>query len=138
MSYKNIAVAVEENDGLKLLNKSIELATTFNSSLTIIHVNDNYYELYNSILESPANEVINKIDIDSELKIHEILNDLNNLPVKILIKHGSVQEVIRSLINEHNIDLLVCGHHHSFLRNIIPTCSEFIKKLNIDVIVIPV
>ncbi len=138
MSYKNIAVAVEENDDLKILNKAIELAITFNSRLTLIHVNDNSYELYNSLLESPVNEVLNKVDRYSELKIHEILNNLNSIFVKVLIKHGPVQPVICSFINENNIDLLVCGHHHSFLSRITPTCSGFINELNIDVIVVPV
>lgn len=138
MSYKNIAVAVEENDDLQVLNKAIVLLRAFKSKLTIIHVNDSYYELHNSLLELQTDDILNKIDESSESGIFKALKGVENISVKVLIKQGPVQEVISFLVKEHNIDLFICGHNHSFLSRIMPTYSGVVNNVHSDILIVPV
>jgi nucleotide-binding universal stress UspA family protein len=138
MSYRNIAVAVEESDDLQILNKAIDISMAFNSNLTIIHVNDDLYELYDSLLELQVDEVLKKIDENSESSIFNALKGAENITVKVLIKRGPVQEIISSLVKEHNIDLLVCGHHHSFLSRVMPTYTGVINKVHSDILIVPI
>ena len=119
MAYKHIGVAISGNEEDALLvNKALELARHNDAHLTLIHIDDGLSELYPGIY-FPATE------------------DIQWPKTKLRIERGEMPETLLEIMQKEQCDLLVCGHHHSFINRLMPAYRGMINKLSADLLIVP-
>ena len=119
MAYKHIGVAISGNEEDALLvNKALELARHNDAHLTLIHIDDGLSELYPGIY-FPATE------------------DILQLLKKLRIERGEMPETLLEIMQKEQCDLLVCGHHHSFINRLMPAYRGMINKMSADLLIVP-
>ncbi|EPD0991239.1 universal stress protein [Escherichia coli] len=136
MTYKNILVAVSNNDEDNiLLKKAYEMAKNFNASLTAIHINDGLNHLYPGVYSHFSEEMFDGLKNASDRRLFDRLKDFKN--IRLRIEQGTIPETLLNLIQKEGFDLLICGHHHTFINRLMPAYRGLINKSSADLLVIP-
>ncbi len=138
MIYRNIAVAVAgQDDDAVLINRARALAEQNDACLTIIHIDDIKEKLGYGIYMPSCEDVICGIRTHNREYIQKLTGDICNKKLKIRIVPGEMPSSLVDVVNEEQCDLLVCGHHQSFIHKLLPSCRELINSLPVNILVIP-
>lgn len=136
MTYKNILVAVSNDDEDSiLLKKAYKIAKNFNASLTAIHIDGGLSHLYPGVYSQFSEEMFDGLKNASDRRLFDRLKGLAN--IKLRIEQGTMPETLISLIQKDEFDLLICGHHHTFINKLIPAYRGLINKTAADLLIIP-
>ncbi len=46
-------------------------------------------------------------------------------------------ETLLEIMQKEQCDLLVCGHHHSFINRLMPAYRGMINKMSADLLIVP-
>ena len=136
MTYKNILVAVSNNDEDNiLLKKAYEMAKNFNAGLTAIHIDEGLSHLYPGVYSHFSEEMFDGLKNASDRRLFDRLKDFKN--IRLRIEQGTIPETLLSLVQEEGFDLLICGHHHTFINRLMPAYRGLINKSPADLLIIP-
>ncbi len=136
MTYKNILVAVSNNDEDDiLLRKAYETAKNFNARLTAIHIDDGLSHLYPGVYSHFSGEMFDGLKNASDRRLFERLKGFAGITLRV--EQGTMPETLLSLVQEEGVDLLVCGHHHSFINRLMPAYRGLINKSAAGLLIIP-
>ncbi|MDO3872079.1 universal stress protein [Salmonella enterica] len=136
MTYKNILVAVSNNDEDNLLlRKAYEIARKFNAHLTAIHVDDGLSHLYPGVYSQFSEEMFDGLKNASDRRLFERLKEFTG--IRLRVEQGTMPETLISLVQKDGFDLLICGHHHTFINRLMPAYRGLINKSTADLLIIP-
>ncbi|MEB6547338.1 universal stress protein UspD, partial [Escherichia coli] len=71
----------------------------------------------------------------SDRRLFDRLKDFKN--IRLRIEQGTIPETLLSLVQEEGFDLLICGHHHTFINRLMPAYRGLINKSPADLLIIP-
>lgn len=136
MTYKNILVAVSNNDEDNiLLRKSSEIAKKFNARLTAVHIDDELSYLYSGVYSQFSEDMLEGLKNDTDRMFFDRLKSFSNMMLRI--EQGTMPETLISLVEKEGFDLLICGHHHNFINRLMPAYRGIINKSTADLLIIP-
>lgn len=138
MSYQHILVAVDLSEDSKLLvDKAVALAKPLNANLSFIHIDVNYAELYTGLIDINLAETQHQAMEASQKQLQEFA-DHAQYPIKhSLVGSGDLSNELCDSIVEHNIDLVVCGHHQDFWSKLLSSTRQLINSSPVDMLVVP-
>ena len=155
MAYKHIGVAISGNEEDALLvNKALELARHNDAHLTLIHIDDGLSELYPGIYFPATEDILQLLKNKSDNKLYKLTKNIQWPKTKLRIERGEMPETLLEIMqkepkafiagNLSNVimqkeqcDLLVCGHHHSFINRLMPAYRGMINKMSADLLIVP-
>ena len=121
MAYKHIGVAISGNEEDALLvNKALELARHNDAHLTLIHIDDGLSELYPGIYFPATEDILQLLKNKSDNKLYKLTKNIQWPKTKLRIERGEMPETLLEIMQKEQCDLLVCGHHHSFINRLKP------------------
>ncbi len=133
MAYKHIGVAISGNEEDALLvNKALELARHNDAHLTLIHIDDGLSELYPGIYFPATEDILQLLKNKSDNKLYKLTKNIQWPKTKLRIERGEMPETLLEIMQKEQCDLLVCGHHHSFINRLMPAYRGMINKLSAD------
>lgn len=137
--YKHILVAVElSNDSDPLIDKASEFAQKFGADISYIYIDSSYGEIYTEFYDMNDPESHTNFP-EKTNKYFERFIQRSKVPVKhALIGVGNIGKRLPEVIKKHEIDLLICGHHHDFWSHIVSTSRQLINISSIDILVHPI
>ena len=131
MAYKHIGVAISGNEEDALLvNKALELARHNDAHLTLIHIDDGLSELYPGIYFPATEDILQLLKNKSDNKLYKLTKNIQWPKTKL-------PETLLEIMQKEQCDLLVCGHHHSFINRLMPAYRGMINKLSADLLIVP-
>ncbi|MGF1698257.1 universal stress protein UspA [Vibrio kyushuensis] len=138
MSYQHILVAVDLSDDSKLLvDKAVALARPLEANLSFIHIDVNYAELYTGLIDINLAETQHQAMEASQQQLQQFA-DHAQYPIKhTLVGSGDLSNELCDTINEHSIDLVVCGHHQDFWSKLLSSTRQLINSSPVDMLVVP-
>ncbi|OIQ24998.1 universal stress protein UspA [uncultured Vibrio sp.] len=138
MSYQHILVAVDLSEDSKLLvDKAVALAKPLNANLSFIHIDVNYAELYTGLIDINLAETQHQAMEASQKQLQDFA-DHAQYPIKhSLVGSGDLSNELCDSIVEHNIDLVVCGHHQDFWSKLLSSTRQLINSSPVDMLVVP-
>jgi len=138
MSYKHILVAVDLSKSSEVvINKAISLARGANSKLSFIFVDVNYVSSRGGI--SPKVEMDVPLDEQQAILQKELqaLAEQADYPVaNTLVVIGDLNEKLKTTVQEMDVDLLVCGHHHDFWSQLLSSARKLVNTAVTDLLII--
>ncbi|MCG9747045.1 universal stress protein [Shewanella sp. Isolate8] len=125
MSYKHILVAVDLSESSQsVIDKAVSLAKAGNSKVSFVFVD----------VDSVAITLQEEIELQEKL---QILATLSDYPIaETLVVIGDLHMKLAGIAKEHNIDLLVCGHHHKFSSNLFSSLPKVANAVEADLLVV--
>lgn len=136
MTYKSIMVAVSNDDSDHFLaDKAFEIASMNNARLTVIHIDNGLKNLFPGVHSHFSDEIISGLKNASDRKLISSLQGRKN--VKLRIEQGTLPETLLEAMQKESCDLLICGHHHTFINRLMPVYRGIINKLRADLLIIP-
>lgn len=138
MSYKHIAVAVSNSEEDRILvEKSLSVARSGNSSLTLIHVDNDLSQLFPGIYDKNIRELLETLESTKLAHLHQLVKDTGWAETRLRIESGPVHDALLNAVALCGCDLLVCGHHHAFLNRLMPVWRSMVNKIRADLLVVP-
>ncbi|EEQ2187172.1 universal stress protein UspD [Escherichia coli] len=138
MAYKHIGVAISGNEEDALLvNKALELARHSDAHLTLIHIDDGLSELYPGIYFPATEDILQLLKNKSDNKLYKLTKNIQWPKTKLRIERGEMPETLLEIMQKEQCDLLVCGHHHSFINRLMPAYRGMINKMSADLLIVP-
>lgn len=138
MCYKHILIAVDlSEDSRHLIDRAVMLAKPLNATLSLIHINVNYAELYTGLID------INLVDTQNhsmEMAQKELqkLEDYANYPITHrLVGSGDLSSEICDTVDEYKIDLVILGHHQDFWSKLLSSTKMILNCSPVDILVVP-
>lgn len=138
MAYKHIGVAISGNEEDALLvNKALELARHNDAHLTLIHIDDGLSELYPGIYFPATEDILQLLKNKSDNKLYKLTKNIQWPKTKLRIERGEMPETLLEIMQKEQCDLLVCGHHHSFINRFDAGISRDDHKMSADLLIVP-
>lgn len=137
--YKHILVAVELSPETDILiDKASTFAKKFDADVSLIYIDSTYGEIYTEIFD--LNEEESHANVPEKTnRYFERFIERSEVPVKYaLVGAGNVNNKLPEVIEKHEIDLLICGHHHDFWSHIVSTSRQLINTSSVDILVHPI
>lgn len=138
MSYKHILVAVDlSSDSEILVQKGADLAAPLGAKLSLIHIDVNYAQLYNGLID--INMVENHSHALNEAQAQlQALKKISSVDIAhTLVTSGELAKEIIDSIAHFGVDLIVFGHHQDFWSTLISSSKQLINKTPVDMLMIP-
>ncbi|MET4000427.1 universal stress protein [Marinobacterium sp. MBR-109] len=125
MSYQHVLVTVDLSETSKtLIDKAFEQAKPANSKLSIVYVETDHLRAY------PADEA----DLQAQL---QTLADACGYPVtETMTVIGDLHMKVEGLVEASDIDLVVCGHHHSLISRFFSSVPKLVNTVKADLLVV--
>ena len=149
MSYKHILVAVDlSKSSEKLIDKAVSLAKDANAKLSFVFVDvdnvyENVYKVGNENLEVsplPSGEEREKAIEEREKTLQEELQELAgqaDYPIEnAIVVMGDLGNKILETVQEMDIDLVICGHHHDFWTRLLSPVRKLVNSLVTDLLIV--
>jgi len=140
MSYKHILVAVDLSiESRLLLEKAVSLARDFDAKLSLFYDGELYHEESTFTVFDTRYAMFNKVceDDTSEKHLKELLENAGYPIQSTFVGSGEIIEEIERAIKELNVDLVICGHHHSFWHEFTSSAKQLLKSTPIDLLIVP-
>lgn len=140
MSYKHILVTVDLSvESRLLLEKAVSLARDLDAKLSLFHSGDLYREEYTYTVFDPRYAMPSKVfkDDTSEEHLKELLENAGYPIQGTFVGSGNLIEEIERAIKELNVDMVVCGHHHSFWHQFTSSAKQLLKSTSTDLLIVP-
>ncbi|WP_100751727.1 universal stress protein [Vibrio salilacus] len=139
MNYKHILVALELSEETKeLIDKANYLATLTNAEISFIHIDGSHGEIYPEVADIQANDTQRPFGEHTIAQIRAF-EAYSEHPIKhILVGTGDLANKLKATIEDKQVDLLLCGHHHDFWSKIVSYSKHLVDKSPIDILVVPI
>lgn len=139
MNYQHILVALELSDDNKILiDKAVFLAKLVNAKVSLIHVDGSVGEVYPELIDFQADPTQRPLNEHANLALAEF-QKYADFPIShFLVGTGNLGDKLKKTVNEHGFDLIICGHHHDFISNIVSYSRGLINKSPVDILVVPI
>ncbi|MBF9000639.1 MULTISPECIES: universal stress protein [Vibrio] len=125
MSYQHILVAVDLTESSKkLISKAVEQAKPHQAKLSIVYVDIDH------IISNPKEEQHYLQQLD-ELVAH---CDYPIAETSVVI--GELHMKVAGLVKSDNIDLVVCGHHHTLMSRMFSSAPKLVNNVDADLLVV--
>jgi len=144
MTYQHILVALELTEENKvLINKAVAMADTFGADVSFIHVDGAIGEIYPELLDIQQHPDQKPLNQHGNDLLHQFQNYVSDTYPDFSVKHfwvgtGSLGSKLKRMIEDHDYDLLICGHHHDFWNNFVSYSRDLINKSSVDILVVPI
>lgn len=138
MAYKHILVAVDlSEDSPKLVNRTATLAKEVGAKMSLIYIDVNYAELYTGLIDINLSETQHRVTDEAKRQL-EALAKTADYPIShTLVGSGDLCQEINGVIDEYNIELVVCGHHHDFWSKLLSSTRELLHNSPVDLLIVP-
>lgn len=138
MSYQHILVAVDLSEDSKLLiDKAVALAKPLQATVSFIHIDVNYAELYTGLIDINLAETQHQAMEASQNQLQSFA-DYAQYPIKhTLVGSGDLSNELCDSIHEYHVDLVVCGHHQDFWSKLLSSTRQLINDSPVDMLVVP-
>ncbi|MEH6533652.1 MAG: universal stress protein [Photobacterium frigidiphilum] len=125
MSYKHILVAVDLSQSSQIvIDKAISLAKGANCKLSFVFVDVDKVVLAQK----------EKLTLQKEL---QTLADQSDYPITdTLVVIGDLHIKLSGIVKEMDVDLVVCGHHHTFLSRLFSSVPKLANAVETDLLVV--
>lgn len=125
MSYAHILVAVDLSDSSRaVIDKAISMAKDANSKMSFVFVDHDRVAL----------ESKDEQKLIQELKA---LAERSDYPItETMVVVGDLHIKLAGVAKEHNIDLVVCGHHHKFMSRLFSSIPKIANAIEADLLVV--
>ena len=136
MSYNHILVAVDLTESSKIvIGKAVLLAKEVNAKLSFIYVDPHHL----STVEPRPTSLLAMPEVDDGKEKQELcaLAEQLDYPVEnTLVVIGDLEVKLATAVNQLDIDLLVCGHHHDFWSRLLSSVRKLANTVNTDLLVV--
>jgi len=138
MIYKHILVAVAlSEDSPKLVKRTAELAQAIGAKLSLVYIDVNYAELYTGLIDINLAETQTRVNEQAKEQLLELAKCTDYPITKTLVGCGDLSQEINTVIDEHDVDLVVCGHHQDFWSKLLSSSNDLINNTPIDLLIVP-
>ncbi|EDQ6554726.1 universal stress protein UspD [Salmonella enterica subsp. enterica] len=139
MLYKHIAVAVSNTpEDYILVNRAVLIAGQRQSRLTLIHVDDELAELYSGVYGADTAQIISELENSQMEHLQQLVKHTEWPGLQLKVVRGKVPGTLLEFIDKERCDLLICGHHHTFLNRLMPVYRGLVNKGRADLLIVPV
>ncbi|EAN0547588.1 universal stress protein [Salmonella enterica] len=139
MSYKHIAVAVSNTpEDYTLVNRALLVAGQRQTRLTLIHVDNELAELYSGVYGADAAQIISELENSQMEHLQQLVKNTEWPGLQLKVVRGELPGTLLEIIEEEHCDLLICGHHHTFLNRMLPVYRGLVNKVRADLLIVPV
>ncbi|MGD8118139.1 universal stress protein [Vibrio sp. TRT 29B02] len=139
MNYKHILVALELTDESKVLvDKAVYLAKLTNAEVSFIHIDGSHGEIYPEVVDLQT-ETNHPPFGEHTIEQIRAFESYSAFPIKhILLGSGDLADKLANTIENNNVDLLLCGHHHDFWSKIVSYSKHLVDASPVDILVVPI
>ncbi|MGF1727440.1 universal stress protein [Photobacterium nomapromontoriensis] len=138
MAYKHILVAIDlSDDSHIILGKAADLAKALDAKLSLIHIDVNYAELYTGLIDINLADAQHKMADDAQQQLKALAAKANYPVSHTLVGSGDLSDEICHVIDDLDIELVVCGHHQDFWSKILSSAKQLINRSPIDMLMVP-
>lgn len=138
MIYKHILVAVAlSEDSPKLVKRASQLASALNSRMSLVYIDVNYAELYTGLIDINIAETQARVNEEARNQLQELADNIDYPIAHTFVGSGDLSQEIKAVVEEHNIDLVVCGHHQDFWSKLLSSSNDLINNAPTDLLVVP-
>lgn len=125
MSYKHILVAVDLSESSKaVIDKAVSVAKGANCKLSFVFVDVDKV--------APIHE--EELVLEKEL---QRLAEQSDYPITdTLVVIGDLHIKLAAIVQEKNIDLVVCGHHHKFFSRLFSSVPKLANAVAADLLIV--
>lgn len=139
MIYKHIAIAVDLASPCQiLLERGISLAKQNLASLSLVHIDSNELPNYSSLLALKETLTDAELLLKQQAELEAVAASLAWPVTYCFTRKGPLASTFAALVREHQFDLLICGHRHSFWHQFLSSAKKLIQHLCVDILVIPI
>jgi nucleotide-binding universal stress UspA family protein len=137
--YKHILVAVElSEDSDSLIDKAVGYAKQFNAEVSLIYIDSAYGEIYREFFDLKTEQGNLNVSEKTSNYFRRFIQR-SEVPIKYaLAGTGNISNRLPEVINQYQVDLLICGHHHDFWSHIVSTSRQLINTSSVDILVHPI
>src|SRR5699024_12024878 len=82
-------------------------------------------------------DILQLLKNKSDNKLYKLTKNIQWPKTKLRIERGEMPETLLEIMQKEQCDLLVCGHHHSFINRLMPAYRGMINKLSADLLIVP-
>lgn len=144
MSYKHILVAVDlSKSSTRVINKAVALARSSNAKLSFIYVDASYisnigYTTTMGLVKPVTDQVIaDEKEVEELQKELQALAEQADYPVaNTLVVMGKLTDKLKTTVQQLDIDLLVCGHHHDFWSRLLSSIPKIVNSTVTDILIV--
>ncbi|MBA4502333.1 universal stress protein [Marinobacterium marinum] len=125
MSYQHVLVTVDLSDASKtLIDKAIEQAKPAHSKLSIVYVETD------RLREDPKEE--QRI----QAQLHSLVDECGYPVTDTLSVIGDLHMKVAGLVETSDIDLVVCGHHHTLVSRLFSSVPKLVNNVKADLLIV--
>lgn len=139
MSYKRMLVAVNLYESSEVvISKAVSLARDVGAELSFIYVDDTYATNYLALSSSDLAKIVPADEKHEKLQEElQVLADQTDYPIKnTLVVTGDLNHKLKMIVEEMEIDLLICGHHHDFFGRLLSSVRQLVNSSVTDLLII--
>ncbi|MGR6840753.1 universal stress protein [Aliivibrio wodanis] len=138
MKYKHILVALDlSKESYILIDRAVSIAELINAKVSFIHVDGTHGEIYPELVDIKSEPERKPLNEPSNTWLTEF-QQYTDFPIESFwVGTGDLSNKVSMVVAENGIELIVCGHHHDFLSNIISYSRPLIQHSPIDILVVP-
>lgn len=138
MAYKHILIAVDLSPESHLLvDKAVSLARPYDAKLSLIHVDVNYSDMHTGLIDINLSETRQRISEETFQALNDLADKAGYPVSKVLNGRGDLADILEDVIIEHDVDMVVCGHHKDFWSKLASSARRLINSMNIDMLIVP-
>ncbi|MBY7731487.1 MULTISPECIES: universal stress protein [Vibrio] len=138
MEYRHILVALEMSDDSKILiDRATFFANKLETELSFVYIDGTHGEIYPELVDIQQSN--NDLPVnESAIKHLREFEAYAKQPIQhIFVGTGDLNDKLKDTVKAHNIDLMLCGHHHDFWHKIISHSKQLIDSSSVDILVVP-
>ncbi|MGL6262329.1 universal stress protein [Vibrio sp. WXL210] len=138
MKYKHILVALElAEESHALIDKAVMMAKMLDAEVSFIHIDGTHGEIYHELVDMKQDSSQRPLTINAMDQLNEFESYMDYPLKSFLVGTGDLGDKIHETVVEHQVDLLICGHHQDFWSKIISYSRHLIHKSPVDILVVP-
>jgi universal stress protein A len=139
--YTNILVALDlSDDAEKVLLKAIDIASRYQSKLTVVHIVEPLISDANFVLPVMSVEIETALKERAKTFLGELAKKYAAVKLDVAVEIGSIKGEVFRLVEEKKINLIIIGTHgrHGVARLLGSTASAILHGTPVDVLAVRV
>jgi nucleotide-binding universal stress UspA family protein len=106
--------------------------------VSLAYIDSSYGEIFTEIFDLTEDEAHANVPEKTNEYMARFIKR-SEVPIKhALVGAGNVSNKLPELVKSHDIDLIICGHHHDFWSHIVSTSRQLINTAEVDILVQPI
>ncbi|MFP2769155.1 universal stress protein [Oceanisphaera sp. KMM 10153] len=136
--YQHILAAVDMTEkNRKVIAKAVDRAKANKAKLSVIHVDVDLKDLYTEMIDIDIDNIQDQVVADAKQRLEEYLADIDYPIEKKLVICGDLALKVNEAVEQHQVDLLVCGHEQSFWSLLTSSARQLMNTVPCDMLVVP-